>query len=127
MTYLQAVLGHEMAYHKHKTEFSEAEQIKIRLLENKEKFRKLQSKFRQPAHIQHVLLDAFRPKNKNEIEVVCEHASEKARAIIEQDSLSSPRRDRFNRPVDALDLCEEEICAIQMYTQVCRCVSALKF
>lgn len=94
-----------------------AEEIKLRLLENKEKFRKLQSKFRQPAHIQHVLLDAFRPKNKNEIEVVCDHASEQARAIIEQDSRSSPRRDRFNRPVDALGLCEEEICAIQMYTQ----------
>ena len=118
MAFLQAELGHAMAYHKHNTEFSEAEQIRLRFVQNKEKFSKLEPKFRQPAHIQHVLIEAFRPKNANDIKVVCDHASEQARAVIRQDSLSSPRHDRFNRPVDALNLCEEEICAIQMYTQV---------
>ena len=117
---MQAELARAKESYSAKNQFSEAQEILNRWKMDKEKFEKLQSKIQQPAHIEHVLLEAFRPKNPNDIKLVCGYASGEARNIIKQDSrgLSSPRVDKFNRPVDAFNLCEEEICAIHLYTQV---------
>ena len=106
--------------HAQKQEFIKAQESKNLLEENKNKFQQLQLRIcHQPApNIAHVVLKAFQHKNPKDIQVLCVRASEQARAIIEQDSIAGPRLDKFNRPVDVNNLCEEEICAIHLYTQV---------